>query len=186
MAFCPKCGKEVSTGSAFCPSCGAQLQVGSAQPQAPGSGGDALSQHAGSQMYWCRRVVAFVLCAIVLYAAIAVLSLLAAFPIFVLSGMEAAAALFGGVFSVLGGLVLMFYFAISEVTTGGSFGKHIMGLKVTAGQGRYPNFAEALVRNISKLYWVLLLLDVVVGLATSKEYTQKFSDRYMGTAVVSR
>jgi hypothetical protein len=39
-------------------------------------------------------------------------------------------------------------------------------------------------RNISKIYWLLLLLDTVVGLATSKNYTQKFSDRFAGTEVV--
>ena len=46
MAFCPKCGKEVSTGSAFCPSCGAQLQVGSAQPQAQAAPVQFLGGHA--------------------------------------------------------------------------------------------------------------------------------------------
>jgi hypothetical protein len=40
------------------------------------------------------------------------------------------------------------------------------------------------VRNISKVYWLLLLLDVVVGLATPKQYTQKFSDKLVGTSVV--
>ena len=40
-------------------------------------------------------------------------------------------------------------------------------------------------RNVSKIYWVLLLLDVVIGLATSKQYNQKFSDKLVGTSVVA-
>ncbi|MGD0477937.1 MAG: hypothetical protein ABSB29_07210 [Nitrososphaerales archaeon] len=43
---------------------------------------------------------------------------------------------------------------------------------------------EALVRNVSKLYWLLLILDIIVGLAVSKGYTQKYTDKLMGTSVV--
>ena len=35
MAFCEKCGSELSEGSVFCPKCGASVQAGVAQPPAP-------------------------------------------------------------------------------------------------------------------------------------------------------
>lgn len=35
MAFCEKCGSELSEGSVFCPKCGASVRAGVAQPPAP-------------------------------------------------------------------------------------------------------------------------------------------------------
>jgi len=43
----------------------------------------------------------------------------------------------------------------------------------------------AFIRNISKIFWPLYLLDVIVGLATPGEPTQKYTDRIAGTIVVS-
>jgi uncharacterized RDD family membrane protein YckC len=59
-----------------------------------------------------------------------------------------------------------------------------MGLKVTTLSGAQLDWGQAFLRNISKIYWVLLLLDVVAGLAMQKAYKQKFSDNYAGTIVV--
>ena len=49
--------------------------------------------------------------------------------------------------------------------------------------GGNPSFGEAFVRNISKIYWLLRLLAVIVGLAITKGYKQKYSDHLMGTTV---
>jgi len=76
------------------------------------------------------------------------------------------------------------YFAAFEVLAGASVGKQVMGLKVVASGGRAPNAMEALVRNVSKLYWPLLILDIIIGLAVSKNYTQKYTDKLMNTSVV--
>jgi hypothetical protein len=38
-------------------------------------------------------------------------------------------------------------------------------------------------RDVSKLCWLLLILDVIVGLAVSKGHTQKYTDKLMGTSV---
>ena len=42
---------------------------------------------------------------------------------------------------------------------------------------------SALVRNISKIYILLLILDVALGLGMHGEMSQKYSDRYIGTKV---
>jgi hypothetical protein len=67
-----------------------------------------------------------------------------------------------------------------------SFCDRNSGLKVIRLGGGYQNLTEAFVRNINKIYWLLLLLDIVVGLAISKQYTQKFSDTVVGTEVVGQ
>ena len=89
-----------------------------------------------------------------------------------------------GVFPLAIGFLMLLYFPISETYWGATFGKSVMGLKVIAIKGGKPTLSQALVRNISKIYWILLLLDVIVGLATESDYKQKFSDRYAGTVVV--
>jgi hypothetical protein len=45
----------------------------------------------------------------------------------------------------------------------------------------YPG--TSFLRDLSKINWVLLLLDVVLGLALEPGYTKKFSDRLLGTSV---
>lgn len=185
MTYCNKCGKEIPSGSAFCPSCGAAVSAAGAAPQAPVSGFDTLVKESQAQSHWFRRLVAFVIDAIIVDVAIAIIAFVLAVPFIFIGGVALVASLFAGVFSVASGIGLVFYFAITEVATGASFGKHVMGLRVRTTAGRAPNFAETLVRNISKVFWVLLLLDVVVGLATSKGYTQKFSDKFIGTEVVA-
>jgi len=37
---------------------------------------------------------------------------------------------------------------------------------------------------VSKIYWVLLPLDVILGLALEAGYTKKLSDTYLGTSVI--
>ena len=185
MAYCAKCGKELPAGSGFCPSCGTPVSQTVAAPSAPLSGFDAIISEGHAQGYWFRRLIAFVIDVIIVDLALGVIGIALAIPLLFVGGFAAVASLFAGIFSIVSGVVLVFYFAIAEAASGASIGKHILGLRVKSRTGSRPNFAEAFVRNVSKIYWVLLLLDVVVGLATSKGYTQKFSDRFMGTEVVS-
>ncbi len=187
MAFCANCGKELPAGSTFCPNCGAPVSKASpSAPQQPVSGFDSVIKESKAQDYWVRRLVAFLIDAVIIYVVVGILAVALAVPFFFLSGLGVMIAVLAGTFSFVSGVILILYFAASEVSRGATLGKSLMGLKVTARGARNPNLGEAVIRNISKIYWLLLLLDVVVGLATSKEYTQKFSDRYAGTSVVPR
>ncbi len=152
--------------------------------QAPISGVNAVMKQSSAQIYWVRRVIAFVIDALIVYFAVGLLVILAAASLLVLSGPGVFVAILVGVFSFLAGAILVLYFIAFEVLAGASIGKRAMGLKVVASGGRAPNAVEALVRNVSKLYWLLLVLDVIVGLAVSKSYTQKYTDKLMSTSVV--
>ncbi len=153
--------------------------------QTPISGVDAVMKESSAQIYWVRRVVAFVIDALIVYLAVGLLVILAAASLLVLSGPGVFVAVLVGVFSFLAGVILVLYFVAFEVVAGTSVGKRVMGLKVVASGGRAPNMMEALVRNVSKIYWLLLVLDVIVGLAVSKSYTQKYTDKLMSTSVVN-
>ena len=137
-----------------------------------------------AQIYWVRRVIAYVIDATIVFFVLLILVAIAIVPFLVLSGPGVFGAILGSVFTFLFGVILFLYFVVFEVLAGASIGKRVMGLKIVASGGRPPNAVEALVRNVSKLYWLLLILDVIVGLAVSKTYTQKYTDKLMGTSVV--
>jgi len=182
--FCAKCGKELPAGATFCPSCGAP--VGGAtpgQPQAPMSGIDALTRDSKAQQYWVERLVAYIIDAIIVFVVLAVITALIAIPALFTGGATLFGAIFGGL-AFLWGIIFVLYFTFMESSGGASIGKRAFHLKVVSKTGGNPNFAEAFVRNISKIYWLLLLLDVIIGLALSKGYQEKYSDHIMGTKVV--
>ena len=199
MTFCARCGKELPSGANFCPNCGATTTFDSASAsssstaqsassaQVPISGFDALTKEGAVQEYWLRRLVAFVIDAIVVYVAIAIVALIVSIPSFVLSGFSFGALPFAflgaGAFTLASGLLFVLYFVAAEATGRSSVGKHALGLRVRTDSGRNPTVVESFVRNVSKIYWLLLLLDVVIGLAVSRDYHQKFSDRYAHTTV---
>jgi uncharacterized RDD family membrane protein YckC len=185
MAFCAKCGKELPAGVTFCPNCGAPVQAEASTPAsaAPVSGIDALTKDSKVQGYWINRVVAFIVDALIVFIPLAIITVIVA--IFVaFSGFSPFAIIFGGVISILWSLLFVLYFTVTESMWGASLGKRFLHLKVVSKTGSHPNMAEAFVRNLSKIYWLLLLLDIIVGLAISKGYQQKYSDKFMGTSVV--
>jgi uncharacterized RDD family membrane protein YckC len=185
MAFCSRCGKELPPNATFCPSCGAPVAGGEAAPATGAlSGFETLTKDQKAQEYWVQRFVAFIIDAIIVYAILAIITIGVAIPFLFTGGLGVIGFFFGGVFSVVWGLIFVLYFTLAEATSGASIGKRIFKLKVVSKTGSYPNFVEAFIRNVSKIYWLLLLLDVIVGLALSHGYQQKYSDSMMGTKVV--
>ena len=172
-------------GAAFCPSCGAQVQSGapSTPPAAPLSGMDSLTKDQKAQEYWVWRLVAFVVDAVIVYLVLAILTALIALPALLTGSFGFFGVVLGGI-AVLWGIIFVLYFAVMESSSGASIGKRLFNLKVVSKTNSNPNLGEAFVRNISKIYWLLLLLDVIVGLATSTGYQEKYTDRVMGTKVV--
>lgn len=95
---------------------------------------------------------------------------------------------FGGswlIFPFFLGLIQVLYFAILEVSWGATIGKRILGLQVQTLKGAKVNFSQAFVRNISKIYWIFLLLDWLIAIITpGADRRQKYTDRMAGTTVV--
>ena len=92
----------------------------------------------------------------------------------------------GGVFLLpfIYGLILVLYSAILEVSWGGmTVGKKLLGLQVKTTSGGKVTFDKAFLRNISKIYWLLLLLDWLLGILTPGNKMQKYTDRMAGTVV---
>jgi uncharacterized RDD family membrane protein YckC len=90
------------------------------------------------------------------------------------------------VFPLVLGILEVLYFVVMELAFGGAtFGKKILGLQVQMTDGARITFDKSLIRNISKIYWLLLLLDWLIGIVTpGADRKQKYTDRIAGTTVV--
>jgi uncharacterized RDD family membrane protein YckC len=185
MPYCPNCGSQVDPSAKFCPKCGVQLGAAGGGVR---SGLDTLTRDSVAQGYWIERVFAYVIDVVLIWLVIFVLSILVFIPTLItgpfsiLSFAGLAAGL--GVLSAISGVIVVLYFTVAEALYGRSIGKSLFRLKVVAEGGGLPSLAQSFIRNISKIYWLLLLLDIIVGLALEADYKKKFSDRYARTTVV--
>ncbi|MGE5556034.1 MAG: RDD family protein [Methanocella sp.] len=136
--------------------------------------------------HWLYRVIALIIDAIIIAIPTAIIN-------FIIS-----AALVGSIANfwyfawgtwlflpLIQGVLMLLYFIVLEVTSGATLGKKVLGLRVQTVQGQRVTFMQSLIRNISKIYWLLLLLDWLVGIVTEGDKRQKFADRIAGTIVVS-
>src|SRR5215471_1992017 len=199
MGFCAHCGKELPAEATFCPNCGTPVAGASsatttAQPSTStttttgtttgtGSGMDTLTKDRSAQDYWIRRLIAFIVDAIIVFVPLAIITAIAAFFV-AFGGFAFYAIFFGGVLSLLWSFLFILYFTFTESMWGASFGKRFFKFKVVSKTNANPTIGEAFIRNLSKIYWLLLLLDVIIGLALTKGYQQKYSDQFAGTRVV--
>jgi uncharacterized RDD family membrane protein YckC len=138
------------------------------------TGFEKLKTDTQLQNHWIRRFIAMVIDAVITGLVGWVLSI----P-FLLTGI-----LDGLAFFLVWGIVWFVYASFTESSLGWTIGKQVVNLKVRTVEGKIPSMDTALIRNISKVFWPLYLLDVIVGLATRGEPTQKYTDRIAGTVVV--
>jgi len=190
MAFCAHCGRELPAGAIFCPSCGTAVT-----PQRAETEFDRLTKDSGTQEYWLRRVFAFVIDLLVVSVVEFFIAAVVFFPIFLATGVLFPLASLGFFLNLLSplslllsgftALVLLTYFTLAELTYQKTFGKALLGLVVVTIDGTPLNIGRAFVRNVSKVYWLLLLLDLAAGFITPLPAGQKFSDHLVNTNVFS-
>jgi uncharacterized RDD family membrane protein YckC len=190
LVYCWKCGNELRDDAAFCPKCGASVRgTMGVQP----TGFEMLEHDKSVQNHWAKRLIAIIIDSVIVSLVLAVIALIVTIPILFSLGFPTATSSFpfwtawwgfgaGGLVSVF----IFLYFFLAEGLYGRTLGKEIMGLRVERVDGKSLEFRDSLIRNISKIYWVLLLLDVVVGLGMHGEMSQKWSDRIAGTKVEAK
>ena len=160
------------------------------------TGFELLRDDKNVQNHWARRLVAFIIDAVIVTVVLAIIAIVVSIPFIIGFSFPSTAV---GAFPAwwkawwnawwglsLGGLiplVVFLYFFLAEGLYGRTLGKEIMGLQVRRVDGKPMDLRSSLVRNVSKIYWVLLLIDGAVGLGTHGDMSQKWSDRYIGTKV---
>jgi uncharacterized RDD family membrane protein YckC len=137
--------------------------------------------------HWVLRLIAFIIDSIII-------GIVAAIIFFLVIG----SLLFsGGTFFAWGwgwylgfpfllGILELLYFVFMDVYYGGTLGKRFLGLQVQMVNGGKVTADKAFIRNISKIYWLFLLLDWILAIAIhGNDQRQKYTDRIAGTTVVS-
>src|SRR3989441_11422096 len=193
LVYCWKCGSELREDAAFCSKCGASVR-GTMGVQSP-TGFELLRDDKNVQNHWARRLVDFIIYSVIVTVVLAIIAIVVSIPFIIgLSFPSTTLGAFPAWWNAwcglsLGGLiplVLFLYFFLAEGLYGRTLGKEIMGLRVERVDGKTMDLRSSFIRNISKIYWLLLLLDVVVGLGTHGEMSQKWSDRFIGTKVEAK
>ena len=135
------------------------------------TGFDYLSKDQALQEHWLRRFVAIVIDGLIIFMPISI------------------------IFRVLGGMswffswwwvgaVLFVYAALFDAAVGGTVGKLLMHLKAVPVTGQM-NLSQALLRNVTKVFAPVLLVDWVVGMAVdTHDPRQKWTDMMARTSVI--
>ncbi len=136
-------------------------------------------------MHWIYRLIALIIDGIILGIVAAILSFILAVAAIFSGGIGFIFAGLGFVFfSFIWGILAVLYFTILDSSWGATLGKRFLGLQVQMVNGGKVPFGKALIRNISKIFWPLLILDWLIGIVTTGDKRQKYTDRIAGTTVV--
>jgi uncharacterized RDD family membrane protein YckC len=82
-------------------------------------------------------------------------------------------------------VLALLYFTLLDVYWGATIGKKLLGLSVQMENGGKVSITESFIRNISKFFILLPILDWLIAMVTSgNDRRQKFTDRIAKTTVV--
>jgi uncharacterized RDD family membrane protein YckC len=151
------------------------------------TGFERLGKDHDLQDHWIRRLVAFIIDSVIISVVTFIISIIVWLPFFLMAtATNMPWSMFNPFsFPFFSGILSVLYFALFETYYGATFGKRLMDLKTTRPEGQKPTLGSAFIRNISKIYWILVLVDTLIGLATPGDPRQKATDRVAGTIVVS-
>ena len=134
------------------------------------TGFDYLGQDKALQEHWLKRFVAIVIDAVLIYT-----------PFMVFN------SIFGGHYfsaGLLSGVGLFLYATLFDLSVGGTVGKMVMHMKAVPMTGSMTP-SRALMRNVTKVFVPLLLIDWVIGLAVeTRDPRQKWTDQIAHTSVI--
>ncbi|HYM39220.1 MAG TPA: RDD family protein [Thermoplasmata archaeon] len=132
---------------------------------------DLIGHNAALQEHWIRRLIAAIIDGILLSIILFIFNF--AFAVFL-----------WGIFlwPLFGGVLWWLYSTIFEGTIGATIGKKLVSLQVVAVDG-LMDLPRAMIRNVSKVYWIIFLIDLLLGAATEGDPRQRYLDRIARTTV---
>ena len=130
-----------------------------------------IGHNAALQEHWIRRFIALVIDII--------LVLVAAFILSVFLGVFLWPWYLSGFFV---GILWWIYSFIFEGAIGGTIGKKLVSLHVVATDG-VMDLPRALIRNVSKIFFLFILIDLLLGMLTEGDPRQRYLDRIAHTTV---
>ena len=165
------CVRGMSENSGFCPNSKAPIRHANSLS---GTAAEKILSEGALQQHWVKRVIAILIDSIIVGIATSILGLLTD-----VSGVSNWLAL-----PFVMGLLFVLYFTLTESIYGYTMGKRMVNLKVMKANGKKPSLITAFIRNISKIHFLLLLLDTLGGFFTSKDKHQRYIDQIANTTVI--
>ncbi len=132
---------------------------------------DLIGHNAALQEHWIRRLIALVIDGILLAIVLFIFNF--ALTIFLWNFF---------LWNLLGGVIWWLYSTVFEGTIGATIGKKLVSLQVVATDG-LMDLPRAMIRNISKIFWLFFIIDVLLGAATPGDPRQRYLDRIARTTV---
>src|SRR2546425_1485383 len=132
---------------------------------------DLIGRNPALQEHWIRRFFAALIDGLV----VGVIYLLFALPL-------AFLGLVWYIVPFLFGVVWVAYSMLLEALFSATIGKRLLKLRVVAIDGNL-DIMHCVIRNISKIYWLLFLLDVIIGGVTQGDPRQRLFHRLARTTV---
>ncbi len=132
---------------------------------------DLIGHNAALQEHWIRRFIAFVIDIIIVFVIVFIFNV-----IFFVFGWPWYS------WFLLTGVIWWLYSTLFEASIGGTVGKKLVSLHVVATDGMM-DLPRALIRNVSKIFPLLIFLDLIVGAATQGDPRQRWLDRVARTSV---
>lgn len=127
---------------------------------------------------WGRRLVALIIDAVIITLFLWVILALI-YPIIAFAKLFAIV----GFWLPFAALVIIVYFTYFEGKYGLTPGKRVMKLKVKGLKGDM-NYSKALIRNLTKILWLPLIPDVIIGFALGSP-RERYMDRLAKTEVIN-
>jgi len=151
------------------------------------TGFEKIGRDSQLQDHWIRRLLAFIIDSIIVSVCTFIIAVIIIAPFVLIGATTGLPRYISDPFSFLffAGILSVLYFTFFETFYELTFGKRIMNLETIKLDGQKLSLDLALIRNISKIYWILVLIDTIIGLATKGDIHQKVTDRIAGTTVVS-
>ena len=135
------------------------------------TGFDYLSKDQALQSHWVKRFVAIFIDSLLIWV-----------PLWIISFIIGIHLVWP---SLLFGPFLFLYSVLFEFTIGGTLGKILVRLKAVSVTGKMSS-AQALMRNVSKVFGIFLLLDWIIGmLMDTHDPRQRWLDQVAKTSVIS-
>jgi uncharacterized RDD family membrane protein YckC len=175
--YCSNCGEKLRDDAKFCTKCGTPVKL-EAKAEAVVK---KFETNPNLHDYWVRRLIAYIIDSILVSVAAGILLFIIRLPFYIANPFGLIDPF---IFPFALGLLLVPYSILTEIYRGATFGKGLMGLKVVTKSGGKLSFEKAAIRNVSKIYGLLLIMDFIGGLITSPDVNQKYSDRIADTTVI--
>jgi uncharacterized RDD family membrane protein YckC len=137
---------------------------------------DLIFNNSLLQNHWFRRFLAALIDGIIMLIIWLVITIIIAIASIFIPFMQLSYPFFAG-------LLWIAYSTVLEGSSGATIGKQVLNMRVVSFEGPM-GYRQAIIRNITKIYWPITLLDWIVGLVTEGDPRQRYSDRIANTTVI--